>query len=346
MFGLRAKARVTIDRDVLQRRDAILREVATREAPRILFLFVAIIVAFDLGYWAVGIEVPASYYMSDAIQSSFALVAGILIARRTVPAAWVPAIFASAIVVNNLALNYQYLLVGYSAVGVLLLLTASYGVIVLQWRPFLISAAIMAAVTTIVLVTNDPEQGQGWVITMYTGLATSAVLLYGRRQAVLPLAIANRTIEQMALRDSLTGLFNRHGLDVMAQQLVAQARREGATVFAVFVDVDGLKRVNDTFGHAVGDLVIERTAEAVAANTRAADIACRWGGDEFLIVGVGDFPDADAFAARIVASIDTDGLDGRWEPSVTVGVADSAEEGVEEIVAIADRRMYARREHR
>lgn len=334
------------DPDIVARSEAILRGVSVREAPRILFLFVAIIVAFDLGYWAIGIEVPMSYYVSDAVQSVYALAAGVLIMRHKIPQAWVPAAFASSIVVNNLALNYQYLLVGYSAVGVILLLAAAYGVIVLKWRPFLISAGIMGAVTTVVLVTNDPEQGQGWVVTMYTALAVSAVLLYGRRQAVLPLAEANRRIEELALRDALTGLYNRHGLEVTAAQLVAQARREAATVFAVFVDVDGLKRVNDTFGHGVGDLVISRTAEAVAANTRMADIACRWGGDEFLIVGVGDLPDADELASRIVASIDTRDLDGRWEPSVTIGVAGSAEDGVEEIVALADTRMYKRRQHR
>lgn len=334
------------DPDIVSRREAILRGVSVREAPRILYLFVAIIVAFDLGYWAIGITVPMSYYVSDAIQSIYALSVGVLIMRHKIRPAWVPAAFASSIVVNNLALNYQYLLVGYSAVGVILLLAAAYGVIVLKWRPFLISAVIMGAVTTVVLVTSDPEQGPGWVVTMYTALATSAVLLYGRREAVIPLAEANRRIEELALRDALTGLYNRHGLEVTAPQLVAQARREGATVFAVFVDIDGLKHVNDTHGHNVGDRVIERTAEAVGANTRAADIACRWGGDEFLIVGVGDIPDADELAARIIASIGTEGIEGFWEPSVTIGVAGSAEDGVEEIVALADSRMYKRRQHR
>ena len=332
------------DPDIVARSEAILRGVSVREAPRILFLFVAIIVAFDLGYWAIGIEVPMSYYVSDAVQSIYALAAGVLIMRHNIPPAWVPAVFASSIVVNNLALNYQYLLVGYSAVGVILLLAAAYGVIVLKWRPFLISAGIMGIVTTVVLVTNDPEQGQGWVVTMYTALAVSAVLLYGRRQAVIPLAEANRRIEELALRDALTGLYNRHGLEVTAAQLVAQARREAATVFAVFVDVDGLKHVNDTHGHNIGDLVIQRTAEAVGANTRAADIACRWGGDEFLIVGVGEIPDADELASRIIDSIGTEGIQGFWEPSVTIGVAGSATDGVDEIVALADSRMYKRRQ--
>lgn len=331
------------DPDILARGEAILRGVSVREAPRILFLFVAIIVAFDLGYWAIGIEVPMSYYVSDAVQSIYALAVGVLIMRHKIRPAWVPAAFASSIVVNNLALNYQYLLVGYSAVGVILLLAAAYGGIVLKWRPFLISAGIMGVVTTVVLVTNDPEQGQGWVVTMYTALAVSAVLLYGRRQAVLPLAEANRTIEELALRDALTGVYNRHGLDVVGPQLVAQARREGAPVFAVFVDVSGLKQVNDTFGHSAGDLVIQRTAQGVTAITREADVACRWGGDEFLIVGVGEVPDADEFAARIAASIDSSDLQGIWVPNVGVGVAASAEDDIATIIRTADARMYERR---
>lgn len=334
------------DPDIVSRSEAILRGVSVREAPRILYLFVAIVVAFDIGYAVIGIFPPLAYYVSDALQSIVMVTIGILIQRHVIQPKWVPAAFATAIVANNLAMNFQYFIVGYSAVGVILLLAASYGVVVLKWRPFLISAAIMAGVTTYVLVTNDPEQGQGWVITMYTALAISAVLLYGRRQAVIPLAEANRRIEELALRDALTGLYNRHGLEVTAPQLVAQARREGATVFAVFVDIDGLKHVNDTHGHNVGDRVIQRTAEAVGANTRAADIACRWGGDEFLIVGVGEIPDADELAARIIASIGTEGVEGFWEPSVTIGVAGSAEDGVEEIVALADSRMYKRRQHR
>ena len=63
--------------------------------------------------------------------------------------------------VNNLALDFQYTLVGYSAVGVILLLLASYGAVTLMWRPFLISAAIMAAVTTYTLVTHGSRAGAG-----------------------------------------------------------------------------------------------------------------------------------------------------------------------------------------
>lgn len=321
-----------------------MRGVTTREAPRILYLFVAIIVAFDIAYAAIGIYPPFTYYVSDAIQSVVALSIGVLIQRRVIPAQWVPAAFATAIVVNNFALNFQYFIVGYSAVGVILLLAASYGVIVLKWRPFLISAVIMAAVTTYVLVTNDPEQGQGWSITMYTALFTSAVLLYGRRQAVVPLAEANRRIEELALRDALTGLYNRHGLEVTAPQLVARARREGIPVFATFVDIDGLKPVNDSYGHQVGDLVIERTAEAVGAHTRAADLACRWGGDEFLIVGIGEIPDPDDLAVRIIASINPEGLEDYWDPSVAIGVAGSTQDDIEALVALADNQMYRRRQ--
>ena len=308
-----------------------------------LFLFAAVIVVFDVGYAVVGIIPPPAYYISDAIQGVYLVAAGIAIVRRWVPARWAPAVFASAIVVNNLALNFQYTLVGSSAVGVILLLMASYGAVTLMWRPFLISAAVMAVVTTYTLLTVDPEQGPGWAVTAYTALLISAVLLYGRSTAVIELASANRTIEQMATRDALTGLLNRHGLRESSPLLAALVERSHVPMFAVFVDVNGLKSVNDTHGHQLGDLVIVRTARALEAQLRESDLLCRWGGDEFVILGAGEAPDARELAERISSSIDASGFDGRWNPDVHTGSASGPGHDVEALIGWADTAMYEQR---
>lgn len=331
------------DPDLRRRQVEILRDLSARESPRVLFLFVAVIVAFDVGYAVIGIFPPPLYYLTDVVQGTYNIVVGILIMRRMVPVRWAPALFASAIVVNNLAMNVQYVLVGYSAVGVILLLLASYGALTLMWRPFLISAAIMAVVTTYTLVTNDPENGPGWALTVYTALAVSAAILYGRTRAVLDLALANRTIEELAIRDPLTGLLNRHGLQEASPILVSMSQRSDTPMFAVFVDIAGLKQVNDTYGHIVGDTVITRTAQALASQCRDADLLCRWGGDEFVIVGTGEAPEAGAFTERIASRIDVSGLDGRWEPSVHAGVASGLGESVESLIHRADAAMYGRR---
>lgn len=335
-----------VDPRLRARRDQILREMSARESPRIMLLFVAIIVLFDLGYALIGIIPPLSYYVSDLIQVLVLLISSILILRGVIPPRWSPAVFAGAVVVNNLALNFQYTLIGYSAVGVILLVMAAYGAVTLMWRPFLISAGIMAVVTSYTLVVNDPENGPGWVVTMFTALAVSGVLLYGRQHGARALAQANLSIEELATRDALTGLFNRHGLQEAVGTVESMAARMHQPLFAVFVDITGLKQVNDRHGHAAGDLVITRAAKALKEHCRASDVLCRWGGDEFVAVGVGEAPDAAHFAKRVEAEIDTTGLEGIWEPSIWAGVAESSggQVTVDELIHLADEEMYRARE--
>ena len=338
-----ARSGRTVDADLRRRQVELLRDLSARESPRVLFLFAAVIVAFDVGYAVVGIYPPPAYYASDAIQGFYMIAVGIVILRRMVPARWAPTLFASAIVLNNLALNFQYTLVGYSAVGVILLLMASYGAVTLIWRPFLVSAVVMAMVTTFTLLRTDPEQGAGWAVTAYTALLISAVLLYGRSVAVVALARANRTIEQMATRDALTGLLNRHGLREASVLLAALVERQHVPMFAVFVDVNGLKSVNDVHGHEVGDTVLLRTARALEAQLRESDLLCRWGGDEFVILGAGQAPDAQELADRVSSSIDVTGMEGRWIPDVHVGTASGPGHDVESLIGRADSAMYERR---
>lgn len=339
------KSSRSLDSGLRARRDQILRRMSAVESPRILFLFVAIIVLFDLGYAAIGIFPPAAYYVSDVIQSFVLLTVGILIARRVIPPRWAPAAFASAIVVNNIALNVQYTLVGYGAVGVILLAAAAYGAVTMMWRPFLISAAVMAAITGVTLIQTDSENGPGWFVAMLTALAVSGVILYGRQHGALRLAEANQAIEEMATRDELTGLLNRRGLEEFGRSLTAMAARRGESMFVVFVDVDGLKVVNDTHGHAAGDLVIEKSAQALVAQCRGADLLCRWGGDEFVVVGVGDAPQPEEFRTRMEQAVDTRRLVGRWVPRVSVGVASSCSgtETVDDLIRSADAAMYRSR---
>jgi diguanylate cyclase (GGDEF)-like protein len=331
------------DGDLRRRQVEILRGLSSSESPRILFAVALVIVAFDVGYAMVGIVPSASYYVSDVVQGLYMVVVGILILRRMIPVRWAPALFASAIVVNNLVLNFQYTLVGYSAVGVILLLLASYGAVTLMWRPFLISAAIMAVATSYTVVVTDPEQGPGWAITALAALAISAAILHGRSRTAIALASANRTIEQMATRDALTGLLNRHGLRESGVILTSLADRGGVPLFAMFVDIVGLKGVNNGQGHLVGDTVIQRTAQALASQCREGDLLCRWGGDEFVVVGVDDAPDAKEFAARVSSAVDPAGIEGQWTPAVHTGAASGRDESIESLIDRADHAMYLNR---
>jgi diguanylate cyclase (GGDEF)-like protein len=89
---------------------------------------------------------------------------------------------------------------------------------------------------------------------------------------------------ELAYFDELTGLPNRRLLRDRLQQAVAQCARQEKQLALLFVDLDGFKGVNDTLGHAAGDKLLKRVADRIAASVREADTACRYGGDEFVIM--------------------------------------------------------------
>ena len=91
-------------------------------------------------------------------------------------------------------------------------------------------------------------------------------------------------LRKQAMHDSLTGLFNRRYLDEMLERELARARREGPPLTVMMLDIDFFKKLNDTYGHQAGDEVLRRLADLLRKNSRAEDIPCRYGGEEFLLV--------------------------------------------------------------
>src|ERR1700680_1716148 len=108
----------------------------------------------------------------------------------------------------------------------------------------------------------------------------------GRRIAELHRQIqaTNRSLEELALTDSLTGLPNRRALDIWATHELSAAQRHGFSLWVVMADLDHFKSINDTHGHEAGDTVLKSFAEILKANTRKSNMCCRLGGEEFLIV--------------------------------------------------------------
>jgi two-component system, cell cycle response regulator len=94
----------------------------------------------------------------------------------------------------------------------------------------------------------------------------------------------NRFLEQLALTDELTGLPNRRAIEEWAARQIAGAMRHKYQLWVVMADLDRLKSINDTHGHAAGDVVIKKFGEILKANTRRCDMCGRIGGDEFVMV--------------------------------------------------------------
>jgi len=91
-------------------------------------------------------------------------------------------------------------------------------------------------------------------------------------------------LREQAIQDPLTGLYNRRYMEEALKREAARATREGYPLSIVMLDMDNLKYLNDTYGHALGDQAIKMTGNSIKSNIRAEDIACRYGGDEFLMI--------------------------------------------------------------
>ncbi len=140
---------------------------------------------------------------------------------------------------------------------------------------------------------------------------TAAPCVYLDRPAVVVLARDitqqlryERDLQGLALVDELTGLANRRGFTLFAEQELARARREKRAPVVVFADIDMLKQINDAHGHAAGDQAIRIVANAFKSVLRESDIVARWGGDEFVaLIGEGGERAAQQIAARLAGAI-------------------------------------------
>ena len=150
------------------------------------------------------------------------------------------------------------------------------------------------------------------------------------------------TLYEQAVHDQLTGLYNRQYLDDVARRLCARDdRNPSPAVAALMIDLDQFKAVNDTFGHSVGDQVLQHVARSILDGARLGDIVVRYGGEEFVVILSGvDLATAEAVAERIRESV-AEPDDDRPSVTASVGVAlRDHGEGFERLVERADKAMY------
>ncbi len=153
---------------------------------------------------------------------------------------------------------------------------------------------------------------------------------------------------ELAVTDQLTGLYNRRFLQAQLGPLVQRAACGGSPVSVVAFDIDHFKRINDTFGHDIGDAVLQEFAARLASNTRPIDFACRMGGEEFIVIMPATAGDVACLAAERVrrnvagAPFSTPGLSEPLAVTVSVGVAQSegGEESAETLLKRADEALY------
>lgn len=172
----------------------------------------------------------------------------------------------------------------------------------------------------------------------------SAVLAVARD--VTELVAMREELRALSLVDDLTSLHNRRGFSLLAGQQLRLAERNGKQVSLLMVDLDGLKTINDAYGHREGDAALVATARILKGTCRESDVVGRLGGDEFAVLALGTaLPGTDTLASRLDEAVSKWNLENphSYTLSLSVGIATTAadkRETLEELMSRADISMY------
>jgi diguanylate cyclase (GGDEF)-like protein len=159
------------------------------------------------------------------------------------------------------------------------------------------------------------------------------------------LELTNQRLEALAIKDELTGLYNRRGFFLMAEQAIKASDRSTMRCSLIFADVDGLKTVNDTYGHHSGDEMIKAVADVLQSHFRKSDIVARVGGDEFCVLVID--PDENLISLNERLKSEFKGLNqtGNWPYQINISFGSVMSElkpttNLEDLVNKADKLMY------
>jgi diguanylate cyclase (GGDEF)-like protein len=153
--------------------------------------------------------------------------------------------------------------------------------------------------------------------------------------------------EALSVTDDLTRLYNSRYMNLSLRRETKRAVRTGRTLSLLFIDMDGFKAVNDTYGHLYGSRALVEAAAVIRGSARETDVVARFGGDEFAVI----LPETDSEGATMVAErirdriaahsfLTADRLDVRLTASVGIATLPDVAASAEELVQAADRAMY------
>ena len=187
-----------------------------------------------------------------------------------------------------------------------------------------------------------PKEGRG-----RTGEGDRALGKLRRLASIAGIAMHNARLYRLATLDGLTGLYVRRFFDRRYREEISRARRYGKNLSLLLIDLDDFKEVNDNYGHQVGDRVLQAVSNTIQQNVRTADVPCRFGGDEFVILlPETDLKGASEFAHRLNQKLEgisllQNGQLIRFTTSIGVtGYEPGNHDGVPDLVREADEAMY------
>jgi len=168
-------------------------------------------------------------------------------------------------------------------------------------------------------------------------------------ERTLELQARNEQLRRMAARDPLTGLYNRRHFNELLEKMFAEATRYGHELTCMMIDLDHFKQINDTFGHQAGDALLQQAADVIRTQLRRADVAARYGGDEFIVL----LPHSNAteafHSAKRIREAFKAMLERNWPSenmpavSMSVGIADlhlSGATSASQLLRAADKALY------
>ena len=187
--------------------------------------------------------------------------------------------------------------------------------------------------------------------TRATGDGGSLILfsdMTEQKRAEDELATLNAQLAELALTDSLTGLYNRRYLMAHLEGLMTRAAEGPQGPAVLMIDIDFFKRVNDTYGHPAGDAALREVASRIARHVRAFDLVARYGGEEFVVVmPETPLPVASMVAERLRSTVATKAITlgdgaGDLKTTISIGIAITREGGdnAAALLQRADKALY------
>jgi diguanylate cyclase (GGDEF)-like protein/PAS domain S-box-containing protein len=182
-------------------------------------------------------------------------------------------------------------------------------------------------------------------LSLATTIAGQLATVILRRRAEDRMKEMAYKFRELSLRDELTGLYNRRGFTELARHHFAIADREGQELTLMYLDLDAMKSINDTYGHGEGDRALERLGAILKRATRDSEVVARVGGDEFCILLDAEGTVADIVADRIRKALAEHDSEGSrpYDLKLSIGAATRApksETTLEDLMELADLRMY------
>lgn len=201
--------------------------------------------------------------------------------------------------------------------------------------------------TTATLDALDPGQRNAQLLLLQVFMAVTAITILVLAGVVNERRRGEARLLELAITDPLTGLPNYRQMITILESEMKRFLRTGRPFSLLFFDLDGLKAINDRYGHLVGSRALCRVADALRSTCRAVDTPARYGGDEFaLILPETDEPEALRVAHRTCANLTADDEQPPLSASVGVAVFPRDGDSVERLIGTADRALYAMKQSR